>query len=176
MNSEIIYNKINNLENKVDLLYKNKNLNSSILQEFDDIEKYIKDENKKDENNPIYNTLFKNLDLFRERTLLKIEEINLKNQLNETNTTSITTNDRKISSRRSYSDKISILSYKPKKYKQYKKQMKYKEISNISDIKSSEKSSIVTSEKSSSSSQYLIYILVIIVASLVLYFIVKGMF
>jgi len=164
MNSEIIYNKINNLENKVVLLYKNKNLNSSILHHFNDLEKYIKEQNRRDENNPIFNTFLKNLDLFKERTLLKIEEIDLENKLNVTNTPSV-----------SSSDKISILSYEPKKYK---------EISKISDNKSSIQSSkqssiqssIITSDKSSSSQQYLIYILVFIVVVILIFFILKGMF
>ena len=160
MNSEIIINKINNLENKVDLLYKNKNLNSSILHQFDDLERYIKEQNRRDENNPIYNTFLKNLDLFKERTLLMIEEIDLENKLNVINTPSV-----------SSSDKISILSYEPKKYK---------EISKISDnklsIQSSIQSSITTSDKSSSSQQYLIYILVFIVVVILIFFILKGMF
>ena len=160
MNSEIIYNKINNLENKVNLLYKNKNLNSSILHHFNDLEKYIKEQNRRDENNPIFNTFLKNLDLFKERTLLKIEEIDLENKLKVTNTPSV-----------SSSDKISILSYEPKKYK---------EISKISDnkssIQSSIQSSITTSDKSSSYQQYLIYILVFIVVVILIFFILKGMF
>jgi hypothetical protein len=72
---------INNLENKVNNLYINNNLKPSILNEFNILENNIRNEYLKDKNNPIFNTYFKNLDLFKERTILKLEKINLENQL-----------------------------------------------------------------------------------------------
>jgi hypothetical protein len=71
---------INNLENKVNNLYKNNELKPSILNDFEILENNIKNEYLKDKNNPIFNTYFKNLDLFKERTILKLEKINLENQ------------------------------------------------------------------------------------------------
>ena len=65
---------INNLENKVNNLYINNNLNPSILNEFDILENDIRNEYLKDKNNPIFNTYFKNLDLFKERTILKLQK------------------------------------------------------------------------------------------------------
>ena len=72
---------INNLENKVNNLYKNNELKPSILNDFEILENNIKNEYLKDKNNPIFNTYFKNLDLFKERTILKLEKIDLENQL-----------------------------------------------------------------------------------------------
>ena len=92
MNSEIIYNKINNLEIKVHNLYKTKKLQPSILDNFQKLEDNIKNANKLDKNNPIYNTYLKNLDLFKERTILKLQKIDLEKQLedakNKTNSNS----------------------------------------------------------------------------------------
>jgi len=92
MNSEIIYNNINNLEIKVHNLYKTKKLQPAILDSFKKLEDNIKEAIKVDNNNPIYNTYLKNLDLFKERTILKLQKIDLEKQLedakNKTNSNS----------------------------------------------------------------------------------------
>jgi len=98
MNSEIIYNNINNLEIKVHNLYKTKKLKPSILDHFKKIEDKIKNTIKLDSNNPIYNTYLKNLDLFKERTILKLQKIDLEKQLEDAKY-----NIKSISSSKSYS-------------------------------------------------------------------------
>ena len=98
MNSEIIYNKINNLEINVHNLYKTKKLKPSILDNFQKLEDNIKEAIKLDKNNPIYNTYLKNLDLFKERTILKLQKIDLEKQLEDAKY-----NIKNISSNKSYS-------------------------------------------------------------------------
>jgi hypothetical protein len=98
MNSEIIYNNINNLEIKVHNLYKTNQLKPSILDNFKEIESKIKDFIKLDPNNPIYNTYLKNLDLFKERTIIKLQKIDLEKQLEDAKY-----NNQNISSNKNYS-------------------------------------------------------------------------
>ena len=98
MNSEIIYNNINNLEIKVHNLYKTNQLKPSILNDFNEIDQKIKYSIKLDPNNPIYNTYLKNLDLFKERTILKLQKIDLEKQLEDAKY-----NKENISSNKNYS-------------------------------------------------------------------------
>jgi len=81
MNSEIISKKINNLEEKVVYLYKNNQLKPSIVREINKLEEIIKKQNVKEPNNPIFNTYLKNLDLFKERTILKLQKIDLEKKV-----------------------------------------------------------------------------------------------
>jgi hypothetical protein len=136
---------INNLENKVNNLYKNKKLKPSILNEFNIIENNIKNEFFKDKNNPIFNTYFKNLDLFKERTILKLEKIDLENQLINKSKTSVKKKSKLESSG------ISI---------------------KTSD--SSQQTITSSSSKSSSYTKYLIYLLIIIIVIIIIYFLVKN--
>ena len=137
---------INNLENRVNNLYKNKKLKPSILNEFNIIENNIKNEFLKDKNNPIFNTYFKNLDLFKERTILKLEKIDLENQLNYKikSKTSVNTNSTLESSGTS-----------------------------IKTSDSNKQTITSSSSKSSSYTKYLIYLLIIIIVIIIIYFLVK---
>jgi hypothetical protein len=135
---------INNLENKVNNLYKNKKLKPSILNEFKLLENNIKNEFLKDKNNPIFNTYFKNLDLFKERTILKLEKIDLENQLINKSKTSVKTKSKLESSG------ISI---------------------KTSD--SSQQTITSSSSNSSSYTKYLIYLLIIIIVIIIIYFVAK---
>jgi cobalamin biosynthesis Mg chelatase CobN len=81
MNSEIISKKINNLEEKVVYLYKNNQLKPSIVREINKLEEIIKKQNIKEPNDPIFNTYLKNLNLFKERTIIKIQKIDLEKKV-----------------------------------------------------------------------------------------------
>ena len=80
------------------MLQFSQNLKSSIIGDFDNLKNNIKNQNIKEPNNPIFNTYLKNLDLFKERTILKLQKIDLEKQLEDAKY-----NNSKISSNKSYS-------------------------------------------------------------------------